>query len=186
MKFIDKYEFYKCNSTLDLVNGLHLTITFADACVSPGDIYQIIPMIIKNLYSALGSPVECPVITTAQPSVSDLVNAQGDKKLFLVMCIAPNSNTLKYHLHAFVYNLHNFSVDFKCFFKAFDRSCRKIPGISSRGWPVFYSAVTDPIDKQIRKDGFEYLIDYIKKREYPSLMNYLHAKNSKDFLYHYV
>jgi hypothetical protein len=185
MKFVNTTDFYKVNTTLDLVNGLHLTVTFEDLCTSPGDIFKITPRIIENLYSSLGSFVQEPTITGRPPSARDLEKTQNDKKLLLVLCIAPNGNTIRHHLHAFVYFVHNFSMDFESFFKTFDRSSRQIPGISTRGWPIFYSAVTDPLDQLIRKKGLEYLASYIKKREYPSLMHYFDNKNSKNFLYHY-
>lgn len=186
MKFINTTDFYKANTTLDLVNGIHLTFTFEDSCTSPGDIFKITPRIIENLYSSLGSFIQDPEITTKPPTALDLLKTEDEKKLLLVLCIAPNSKTIRHHLHAFVYFIHNFSMDFERFFKNFDRSSRQIPGISTRGWPLFYSAVTDPLDQKIRKEGLEYLTQYIHKREYPSLMHYFDNKNSKNFLYHYA
>jgi hypothetical protein len=186
MKFVKTTDFYNIRTTLDLVNGLHLTITFADVCTSPGDIFKITPRIIENLYSSLGSFIRDPEITARPPSAADLEKTQDEKKLLLVLCIAPNSKTIRHHLHAFVYFVHNFSIDFESFFKTFDRKGRQIAGISTKGWPIFYSAVTDPLDQQIRKEGLDYLAQYIRKRDYPSLMHYFENKNSKNFLYHYA
>jgi hypothetical protein len=185
MKFVNTTDFYKVKTTLDLVNGIHLSVTFEDPDTSPGDIFKITPRIIKNLYLSLGSFIEDPKITTVPPSAKDLEKTQDSKNLLLVLCIAPNSKTMRHHLHAFVYFVHNFSIDLERFFKDFDRMTRQIPGISTRGWPVFYTAVTDPLDQQIRKNGLNYLADYIKRREYPSLVHYFDNKNSKNFLYHY-
>lgn len=185
MKFVNTTDFYKVNTTLDLVNGIHLTFTFEDSCTSPGDIFRISPRIIENLYSSLGSFIKDPEITTVPPSAKDLEKTQDSKRLLLVLCIAPNSRTIRHHLHAFVYFVHNFSIDLERFFKDFDRMTRQVPGISTRGWPIFYTAVTDPLDQQIRKNGLNYLAQYIKKREYPSLVHYFDNKNSKNFLYHY-
>ena len=139
------------------------------------------------MYSALGKPLrEDPEITTDPPVLADLELTYLAKELLLVFCIAPNKNTSRFHLHIFSYFVHNFSVDFKEFFKKFDRDCRALPGISKRGWPLFYSRCTDNLDQQIREKGLIALLCYIRYRQYPSLMHYFENKNSKNFLYHYA
>lgn len=133
MNTINQYGMSSFKTTLDIVNGLRLTVTFSDECTSPGDIYRIVPEIIKGLYHALGSPVVNPQIQSKAPSQADLELAQDTRKLLVVICIAPSSRSLRHHLHLFVYFLHNFSAEFKSFFQSFDRTCRSIPGISSKG-----------------------------------------------------
>lgn len=187
MNSIDRYSFYGINNTLDLINGLHITVTFQDPNTSAGDIWKIIPSLTRKLYSALGKPLkEDPEVTTFPPILADLELTDIAKELLLVFCIAPNKSTNRFHLHIFSYFVHNFSVDFKEFFKKFDRDCRALPGISKRGWPLFYSKCTDNLDQQIREEGLNALVGYIKNRQYPSLMHYFENKNSKNFLYHYA
>lgn len=181
-----RYSFHK--NTLDLVNGIHITSTFNDKITSPGDIYKVLPGIIENLYDSLGHyKANSELITTQSPTVEDLQETEDEKGLLIVFCIAPNTKTIRWHLHSYVYGVHQYNVSTKDFLGSFDRAMRQSPLISSSGKPIYYTAVTDSVDANIRKEGSLIpLYRYITEREHPSLIHYLHNKNSKDFLYHYV
>lgn len=171
----------------ELINGIHITTTFQDKTTSPGDIYKILPDFISNLYSPLEITPENTHSTTQQPTAQEIEKTLDKKNLFIVFCIAPNTKTIRWHLHTFIYGLHQHNFTFKKWKNKFERRTRReIPLISSAGKPIFYTAVEDFIDAGIRNEGFLFLEKYINKRFYPSLIHYLSNKNSKDFLFHYV
>lgn len=183
-----RFCYHKQETTTDLINGIHFTITFNDANTSPGDIYKTIPTTIKNFYSSLGVNKDHPnLITTKPPSLEDLIKTEEEKSLLLVFCIAPNTKTCRHHLHLFCYFIHQYNLEVKAWTDNFDRKMRKIPIISSKGNPVYYTQVMDPLDAEIRKENsLMPLYRYLTERKPPSLIHYLSHKNSKNFLFHYV
>lgn len=188
MKISSRHSFYEAENTLDLINGIHLTFTFQNPDASPGDIHEVLPEVVDNFYDSLDSKVAYqPFITYQPPTLSDLENTQDNKGLLLVLVIAPNSKTIRHHLHVYAYFLHQYNTPLNKFHGTFDRKMRRCQLISSTGRPIYYTSVTDPVDARIRTEGsLAPLQEYITARKPPSLIHYLHNKNNKDFAYHYV
>jgi len=67
---------------------------------------------------------------------------------------------------------------------------RSLKCVSSSGSPIYYEPVKDPVDRCIRDNGSSFyykpLIEYVSRRNYPSLMNYFDERNNKNFIYHYL
>ena len=87
-----------------------------------------------------------------------------------------------------IYNLHSFNIDYKTFCRDLTKKLKGLKGISKRNeFSIKLVPCTDPIDDQIRQSNYnnQVIIDYIKNREYNTLMNYFATKNDKNFIYFY-
>lgn len=187
MNPINRYNIHRQQSTLDLVNGIHVTITFNDHIMSQADIYKKLPDIVNAFYGATGIQEPHYCISTDKPTINDLNNTEENKGLLFVFAIHPNRNTSRCHLHCFCYFLHQHNVDFGSWKQDFERRIRALECVSSSGSPIYYTMVTDDLDSSIRKsNSLEPLHDYIHKRTRPSLMHYFLHDKQGTLLYSYV
>lgn len=185
--------FGKHNELDTLTNGIHIVITFSPKSFSYGDAWEQLTSIIKFYYEASGLD---NLLTSNLCHVSEVPNNSDLEVTFIanysliVFSIAPNKSGEKYHLHTYIYGIHNYKGTWDQWKKKFDRKLRSLKCISSTGSPIYYEPVTDPVDRCMRdntsRNYYEPLIEYISKRKYPSLMNYFADKNNKNFLYHYL
>jgi hypothetical protein len=176
---------------MDIVNGLHIIITFKPRDFSYGDAYEVLPEIIKAFYKALGSTVNTISLTQKTPDASDLKICMFNRRLFALSSIAPNEDARKYHIHIFLYGVHQFNMEFTKWTKCVDRELRKLKSISSSGSPIRIDIVNDEIDCWIRKydnclgDDYQPLIKYITSSKSGNLMGYFKDRNNPKFTYHY-
>lgn len=176
---------------MDLVNGLHIVITFKPRDFSYGDAYEVLPEIIKTFYKVSDSKVESISLTQKVPDASDLKVSSFNRRLLVVSSISPNEDGRKYHIHIFLYGVHQFNMNFTKWQKCLDRELRKIKSISSSGSPIRIDLVQDEIDYWIRKhdnclgDDFQPLVNYITSKQSGTLMGYFRDRNNPKFTYHY-
>lgn len=190
MPKIDYFNPFVSHEKLDsLVNGIHMVFTYSPRNFSFGDVWETIPQILDIYYESLEILNPQLAIRTKLPTPYELDKTFKNKHSFIVFCIAPNKSGEKYHLHSYVYGLHFLKGSWSEFKNKFDRRIRTLRCISSSGSPVSYSPVKDQIDQRIRENSsstyYQPLLEYISKRESPSLMNYFYEKNNKTFFYHY-
>lgn len=176
---------------MDLVNGLHIVITFKPRDFSYGDAYEVLPEIIKAFYNAAGSRVNTISLTQKTPNASDLKICAFNRRLLVVSSIAPNEDSRKYHIHIFLYGVHQFNMKFTKWKKYVDRELRKLKSISSTGSPVRIDIVNDEIDYWIRRydnclgDEYQPLVNYIKSNKSGNLIGYFKDRNNPKFTYHF-
>ena len=192
IKTLRDYRFTGYENLSDLVNGLHLVITYRPKVFSYGDAYEALPKIVKNLYFACcKDKVTIPIWSKAPDAKHlQLTFMQGD--LLVVASIAPHITTPdKVHTHLWVYGLQDSKLSFHEWWDTFDRNMRKEKYISSSGNPIFVEPVKDQIDDLLRDSGnemssyYEPIVQYIKKKSSNNLMGYFRQKNNPHFLYHY-
>lgn len=176
--------------TLDtLVNGIHLVFTFSPLTFSYGEVWEQLSNIIHIYYESAGAKGKTPKHTAQMPTNSDLETTFIAGYSFMVFSIAPNQNGEKYHCHCYIYGIHNYGGTWAEWKNKFDRSMRSLKCISSSGSPIYYEPVKDPIDTLIRRNEsnnyYTPLVQYVSERKEPSLMNYFHSRNNKNFIYHY-
>jgi len=178
-------------SLTDIVNGLHIVITFQPREFSFGEAYEVLPNIIQTFYKASGSSVKSIDITQKIPDAADIRVCMFNRKLLVVSSIAPNSDGKKYHIHIFLYGIHQYNMDFNKWKKSVDRELRKLKTISSSGSPIKIDQVTDEIDYWIRRynnslgDDYQPLVNYITSNKSENLMGYFRDRNNPKFVYHY-
>jgi hypothetical protein len=178
-------------SKLDtLVNGIHMVITFSPKTFSYGEVWQELSTIVSFYYEACGVKCQTPKTTGNLPDNSDLEGTFIASYSFIVFSIAPNKTGDKYHCHIYIYGIHNYKGTWDEWKKKFDRKLRSMKCISSTGTPIYYEPVKDKVDRCIRDNEtsnyYQPLIEYVSKRNYPSLMNYFDERNNKNFIYHYL
>ena len=189
-KTLDEYRFSKYTNLMDLVNGVHIVITFSPKIFSYGDAYEVLPEIIRELYLSTSTDKPIVPIWTIAPTAGQVQLTMMQNHLLVVASIAPNENPEKVHAHLWVYGLHNINLDSSKWRKAFDRNMRKKKYIASKGSPIFIEPVTDNIDQMIRDrdsdlyDYYEPVVQYIKNKS-SNLMGYFRQKNNPNLLFHY-
>jgi hypothetical protein len=176
--------------TLDtLVNGIHLVFTFSPLTFSYGEVWEQLSNIIDIYYEAAGVKSKVTSHTPRMPNNGDLETTFIAGYSFMVFSIAPNQSGDKYHCHCYIYGIHNYGGTWVEWKNKFDRRIRSLKCISSSGSPIYYEPVKDPVDTLIRKNTsnnyYTPLVQYVSERRDPSLMNYFHSKNNKNFIYHY-
>ena len=192
IKTLHDYRFTGIDHLSDLVNGVHMVITFKPKVFSWGDAYEALPKIIKNLYFACCKDKSTIALWTEPPTAKDLQLTFIQDDLLVVASIAPHVKTPdKVHCHLWVYGLHNTKLTFDQWWKTFNRNMRLEKYISSDGNPIFVEPVKDEIDNFLQDDGsemssfYEPLVKYITKKSNTNLMGYFRQKNNPNFLYHY-
>lgn len=176
---------------MDIVNGLHIVVTFKPRDFSYGDAYQVLPDIIRSFYKSAGSEVNLISLTQNTPDACDLKMCAFNRRFLVVSSIAPNSDYRKYHIHIFLYGVHQFNMDYNKWKKHVDRELRKLKSISSSGSPIRIDPVRDEIDYWIRQhnnclgDDYQPLVNYIKSNKSDNLMGYFKDRNNAKFTYHY-
>jgi hypothetical protein len=176
------------DNTNDLINGLFLTINTTSKDFDYANAYEILPEVVSKFYDCIGSkPFSLkPYIIT--PTKNDIDIVSVGSQVFAVCSIGLNKTGEKTHIHMWIYNLHSFNIDYGTFCKDLTKKLKDINGISKRNeFSVKLVPCVDPIDSQIRQSNYsnQVIIDYIKNREYNTLMNYFATKNDKNFIYFY-
>ena len=182
--------FSKCDNLDTLVNGIHLVFTFSPLTFSYGEVWEQLSNIIDIYYEAAGvKGKKVASHTLKMPNNEELETTFIAGYSFMVFSIAPNKSGEKYHCHCYIYGIHNYGGTWIEWKSKFDRNIRSLKCISSSGSPVYYEPVRDTVDTLIRQNKssnyYTPLVQYVSERKDPSLMNYFHEKNNKNFIYHY-
>lgn len=175
-------------NTNDLINGLFLTINTTSKDFDYADAYELLPKIISKLYECIGSKPFSLKPNIVSPAKRDIDFVCIGSQVLAVCSIGLNKTGEKTHIHMWVYNLHSFNINYRTFCKDLTKKLKSLEGISKRNeFSVKLLPCTDPIDSQIRQSNYsnQIIIDYIKNREYNTLMNYFATKNDKNFIYFY-
>ena len=176
------------DSTNDLINGLFLTINTTSNDFDYANAYELLPEVISKFYECIGSKPFSLEPKTIAPNKDDIDIICIGGQVFAVCSIGLNKTGEKTHIHMWIYNLHSFNKNYATFCKELTKKLKGLKGISKRNeFSVKLVPCTDPIDSQIRHSNYnnQVIIDYIKNREYNTLMNYFATKNSKNFIYFY-
>ena len=176
------------DNTNDLINGLFLTINTTSNDFDYANAYELLPEIISKFYECIGSTPFSLKPRTIIPNKDDIDIVCIGSQVLAVCSIGLNKNGEKIHIHMWIYNLHSFNIDYKTFCRDLTKKLKGLKGISKRNeFSIKLVPCTDPIDDQIRQSNYnnQVIIDYIKNREYNTLMNYFATKNDKNFIYFY-
>ena len=176
------------DNTNDLINGLFLTINTTSNDFDYANAYELLPEVISKFYECIGSKPFSLEPKTIAPNKDDIDIICIGGQVFAVCSIGLNKTGEKTHIHMWFYNLHSFNKNYATFCKELTKKLKGLKGISKRNeFSVKLVPCTDPIDSQIRHSNYnnQVIIDYIKNREYNTLMNYFATKNSKNFIYFY-
>jgi hypothetical protein len=175
-------------NTNDLVNGLFLTINTVSKDFDYANAYELIPEVISKFYECIKSkPFSLKPSITA-PAKNDIDIVCIGSQVLAVCSIGLNKTGEKTHLHMWVYNLHSFNIDYNTFCKDLTKKLKGLKAISKRNeFSLKLVPCNDPLDAQIRKSNHnnQVIVDYIKNREYNTLMNYFATQNDKNFIYFY-
>ena len=176
------------DNTNDLINGLFLTVNTTSNDFDYANAYELLPEIISKFYECIGSKPFSLKPRTIIPNKDDIDIVCVGSQVLAVCSIGLNKNGEKIHIHMWIYNLHSFNIDYKTFCRDLTKKLKGLKGISKRNeFSIKLVPCTDPIDDQIRQSNYnnQVIIDYIKNREYNTLMNYFATKNDKNFIYFY-
>lgn len=176
------------DNTNDLINGLFLTVNTTSNDFDYANAYELLPEIISKFYECIGSKPFSLKPRTIIPNKDDIDIVCIGSQVLAVCSIGLNKNSEKTHIHIWIYNLHSFNIDYKTFCRDLTKKLKGLKGISKRNeFSIKLVPCTDPIDDQIRQSNYnnQVIIDYIKNREYNTLMNYFATKNDKNFIYFY-
>ena len=176
------------DNTNDLINGLFLTVNTTSNDFDYANAYELLPEIISKFYECIGSKPFSLKPRTIIPNKDDIDIVCIGSQVLAVCSIGLNKNGEKTHIHMWIYNLHSFNIDYKTFCRDLTKKLKGLKGISKRNeFSIKLVPCTDPIDDQIRQSNYnnQVIIDYIKNREYNTLMNYFATKNDKNFIYFY-
>jgi hypothetical protein len=175
-------------NTNDLVNGLFVTINTTSKDFDYANAYELLPKIASVFYDCIGCGSKALKSTAISPSKDDIDLATVESRLLLVCSIGANRDGQKTHIHIWIYNLHLFNYDYGNFCKDLNRKLKTLKGISKRNeFSVKLIPCTDALDAQVRasNDNSQTIENYIKNREFNTLMNYFSTKNSPNFIYFY-
>ena len=176
------------DNTNDLINGLFLTINTTSNDFDYANAYELLPEVISKFYECIGSIPFSLMPKTIAPTKDDIDIICIGGQVLAVCSIGLNKTGEKTHIHMWIYNLHSFNKNYATFCKELTKKLKGLKGISKRNeFSVKLVPCTDPIDSQIRQSNYnnQVIIDYIKNREYNTLMNYFATKNNKNFIYFY-
>jgi hypothetical protein len=175
-------------NTNDLVNGLFVTINTTSNDFDYTNAYELLPEITSVFYECIGCEPNVLKLTTISPNKDDIDRATIRKILLVVCSIGANRDGQKTHIHMWIYNLHLFNHDYGSFCRDLNRKLKSLKGISRRNeFSVKLIPCTDALDAQVRasEDANQIIVNYIKNREFNTLMNYFSTKNSPNFIYFY-
>lgn len=176
------------DNTNDLINGLFLTVNTTSVDFDYANAYELLPEVVSKFYECIGSKPFSLKPKTIAPTKDDIDIVCIGGQVLAVCSIGLNKTGEKTHLHMWIYNLHSFNKNYGTFCKELTKKLKGLKGISKRNdFSVKLVPCTDPIDSQIRQSNYnnQVIIDYIKNREYNTLMNYFATKNNKNFIYFY-
>ena len=179
------------DNTNDLINGLFLTINTTSSDFDYANAYELLPEVVSKIYECSGADPNFrsaldPKTIIPHPRDLETISVLG--MLLAVCSIGLNKTGEKTHIHMWIYNLHSFNKNYGTFCKELKKKLKGLKGISKRNeFSVKLVPCTDPIDRQIRQSNYnnQVIIDYIRNREYNTLMNYFATKNNKNFIYFY-
>lgn len=175
-------------NTNDLINGLFLTVNTTSTDFDYANAYEMLPKIVSTFYECINSNAYSLEPIVKMPTKEDITFMSVAGKLLIVCSIGMNRNGQKTHIHMWIYNLHSFNYDYDSFCKRLTQKLKGIKGISKRNeFSIKLIPCTDPIDAELRRSNHDnqIIVNYIKNRDYDTLMNYFSTKNSKDFIYFY-
>lgn len=176
------------DKTNDLINGLFLTINTTSNDFDYANAYELLPEVVSKIYECIGSKPFSLNPTTIIPKKEDIDVISVGGQVLAVCSIGLNRTGEKTHIHMWIYNLHSFTKNYATFCKELTKKLKGLKGISKRNeFSVKLVPCTDLIDSQIRQSNYnnQVIIDYIRNREYNTLMNYFATKNNKNFIYFY-
>jgi len=176
------------DNTNDLINGLFLTINTTSNDFDYANAYELLPEVVSKFYECIGSKPFSLKPKTITPNKNDIDIICIGGQVLAVCSIGLNKTGEKTHIHMWIYNLHSFNKNYATFCKELTKKLKGLKGISKRNeFSVKLVPCTDPIDSQIRQFNYnnQVIIDYIRNREYNTLMNYFATKNNKNFIYFY-
>ena len=176
------------DNTNDLINGLFLTVNTTSADFDYANAYELLPEVVSKFYECIGSKPFSLKQKTIAPTKDDIDIVCIGGQVLAVCSIGLNKTGEKTHIHMWIYNLHSFNKNYGTFCKELTKKLKGLKGISKRNdFSVKLVPCIDPIDSQIRQSNYnnQVIIDYIKNREYNTLMNYFATKNNKNFIYFY-
>lgn len=176
------------DNTNDLINGLFLTINTTSNDFDYANAYELLPEVVSKFYECVGSKPFSLNSKTTIPTKEDIDVISIGGQVLAVCSIGLNKTGEKTHIHMWIYNLHSFNKNYATFCKELTKKLKGLKGISKRNeFSVKLVPCTDPIDSEFRKsnDNNQVIIDYIRNREYNTLMNYFATKNNKNFIYFY-
>lgn len=176
------------DNTNDLINGLFLTVNTTSVDFDYANAYELLPEVVSKFYECIGSKPFSLKPKTIAPTKDDIDIVCIGGQVLAVCSIGLNKTGEKTHLHMWIYNLHSFNKNYGTFCKELTKKLKGLKGISKRNdFSVKLVPCTDPIDSQIRQSNYnnQVIIDYIKNRDYNTLMNYFATKNNKNFIYFY-
>lgn len=176
------------DNTNDLINGLFLTINTTSNDFDYANAYELLPEVVSKFYECVGSKPFSLNSKTTIPTKEDIDVISIGGQVLAVCSIGLNKTGEKTHIHMWIYNLHSFNKNYATFCKELTKKLKGLKGISKRNeFSVKLVPCTDPIDNEFRKSNHnnQVIIDYIRNREYNTLMNYFATKNNKNFIYFY-
>lgn len=175
-------------NTLDLVDGLFVTINSTNKLFDYADAYEMLPDIMQVFYDIIGQEPYELTPKTKSPSKSDLDFLFIMSNLLSVCSIGQNQTGDKVHLHLWIYNLHSFNIEYSIFRKKVLSGLKKLKNISKRNeFGIKLVPSYDRIDAMIRQSNYnnQAIVNYINNRNYDTLMNYFSTKNNENFIYFY-
>lgn len=176
------------DNTNDLINGLFLTINTTSNDFDYANAYELLPEVVSKFYECIGTKPFSLKPKTIIPNKDDIDIICIGGQVLAVCSIGLNKTGEKTHIHMWIYNLHSFTRNYATFCRELTKKLKGLKGISKRNeFSVKLVPCTDPIDSQIRQSNYnnQVIIDYIRNREYNTLMNYFATKNNKNFIYFY-
>ena len=176
------------DNTNDLINGLFLTINTTSNDFDYANAYELLPEVASKFYECIGTKPFSLKPKTIIPTKDDIDIICIGGQVLAVCSIGLNKTGEKTHIHMWIYNLHSFTKNYATFCKELTKKLKGLKGISKRNeFSVKLVPCTDPIDSQVRQSNYnnQVIIDYIRNREYNTLMNYFATKNNKNFIYFY-
>ena len=176
------------DNTNGLINGLFLTINTTSNDFDYANAYELLPEVVSKFYECIGSKPFSLKPKSIIPNKDDIDIICIGGQVLAVCSIGLNKTGEKTHIHMWIYNLHSFTKNYATFCKELTKKLKGLKGISKRNeFSVKLVPCTDPIDSQIRQSNYnnQVIIDYIRNREYNTLMNYFATKNNKNFIYFY-
>jgi hypothetical protein len=175
-------------NTMDLVNGLFLTVNTTIKDFDYASSFEILPEIVCKLYDCLGIEAYSLQPKVIVPTSKDIDYISVAGQILGVSSIGLNRTGEKTHIHFWFYNIHSFNLNYQSFCIELKKNLRCLKGISKRNeFSVKLLPCIDPVDNALRQSNHnnQTIVDYIAKREYNSLMNYFTTKNNKNFIYFY-
>lgn len=180
-------HFDSLKSTNDLINGLAITLTSSDKDFGASSALTLLPEIIQVFYRNLGINLSDSPLHSRPPTEKQASKTLSSKHLVSAFAIVPNLNESKYHIHGFIYGIHNHSKDLKSFITSVDADLKTLRPLSKKNrYSVVMKPICDPIDADIRpQNSYKPLIDYLANPSYGTFTHYMTYHNSRNLIFNY-